>query len=396
MTFGTTPLSTTTIGANQFPASAVGVPNEASGNFTALQGVNEVTDANSNKLASALIAEYPLIPTVIQSTNNKSTGSVASLAKAFATNNTSGNTIVVVCGVGNGTAPTISDTASNTYTQAAQINNSTALNVAVFYATNIAAGANTVTVNNGGTTASIVMEIYEVQGFLASVPSQPIKTATNTGSSATASAAAISPSIPNTYAFAAVGIGTAAQTITAGSGWNNDSGQQNPTTPAGLFSFISMSQFLGGLKSVTPQATFTSEPWAIAVATFRPIVRAVEGTVKQTVAQSGGAVPYHNITAASTNFTNVKTSACQCYGIDMSNTSASVIYVKLYDKASTPGTGDTPKKTFQVPANATVLRVFPMGLQFSTGFGWAATGAIADNDNTAIAASCAVDFELDS
>ena len=63
---------------------------------------------------------------------------------------------------------------------------------------------------------------------------------------------------------------------------DNNSGQQNPTTPAGLFSFVSMSQFLESLIAVTPQATFTSEPWAISVATFRPVILGVEGTVKLT------------------------------------------------------------------------------------------------------------------
>ncbi len=222
------------------------------------------------------------LPVIVQSHAAKSSGSVASLAQAFTSNNVQGNSIVVVCGVGNGTAPTISDTLNNTYTQAAQVANGTALNVAVFLAVNVAAGANTVTVNNGGTTASIALELYEVSGLLASVPNQPDLSATNTGSSGTASTGTISAASPNELAFAAVGVGTAAQTITVGSGWTNDSGQQNPTTPAGLFSFVSMSQALDSLKAVTPQATFTSEPWAIAVASFRPVILGVEGSVKVT------------------------------------------------------------------------------------------------------------------
>jgi hypothetical protein len=208
------------------------------------------------------------IPAIVQKTSNVSSGSVASLAKAFSSNNVAGNSIIVVCGVGNGTAPTISDSNSNTYTRATQVANGTALNVAVFYAVGIVGGANTVTVNNGGTTASIVLEMYEVSGLIAQIQAQPDQTATNTGSSGTASAVAIAATYPNEWAFAAVGVGTAAQTITVGSGWTNDSGQQNPTTPAGLFSFVSMSQYLAAQVFVTPQATFTSEPWAIAVASF--------------------------------------------------------------------------------------------------------------------------------
>lgn len=118
--------------------------------------------------------------------------------------------------------------------------------------------------------------------------------------------------------------------------------------------------------------------------------------MQDVVASSNGAVPYHNLTAASTNFTNVKGAATQLYGVDLSNTSGSAIFVKLYDKATTPGTGDVPKRTWQVPANGTLARVFPKGLKFTNGFGWAATGAVADNDNTAIAANCVVDFDLNS
>src|SRR5579884_852164 len=281
MSFGSTPTSTTSLSANQFPVSAAATPNAPSGNLTAVAGApGAFVDSNSN--AATAVVTQPATPAIVQSTNNKSSGSVASLAKAFASNNTQGNSIVVVCAVGNGTAPTISDTNSNTYTQVAQVANSTTLNVAVFFATNIVSGANTVTVNNGGTTASIAMEIYEVYGLLTQSSAQTTQTATNTGSSGTASTSAISPGSPNKYAFAGIGIGTAAQTITVGSGWTNDSGQQNPTTPAGLFSFVSMSQFLGGLGAVTPQATFTSEPWAIAVAFFKPVLYSVEGTVKLT------------------------------------------------------------------------------------------------------------------
>lgn len=55
MAFGTTPLSTTTLGTDQFPVSAVAVPGETGGNLTALEGGPESTDANGNKTAPASI-----------------------------------------------------------------------------------------------------------------------------------------------------------------------------------------------------------------------------------------------------------------------------------------------------------------------------------------------------
>lgn len=135
-----------------------------------------------------------------------------------------------------------------------------------------------------------------------------------------------------------------------------------------------------GTWTVQPGNTPNTTPWL----------------VSPQVTSSGGEVPYHNLSAASTNFTNVKGSACQMYGFDLSNTSASAIFVKFYDKATAPGTGDVPKRTIQVPANGTVLRAIPNGLKFTTGFGWAATGGVADNDNTSIAANCVIDFNLNS
>lgn len=272
---------------NTSPIPIGGVYNPDENTFPALAAEpGAYVDASGNQSSAAVMSF--LRSRTVQSKSNKSSGSVASLAKPFDNNNKAGNSIIVCCGVGNGTAPTISDSNSNTYTQIGQVANGTAFNVAIFLGTGatlgtgIAAGANTVTVNNGGSTASIAMEIYEIFGCLAIPVAQPDQKITATGSSGTASTPAISASFPNEIAFAAIGVGTAAQTITPGSGWNNDSGQQNPTTPAGLFSFVSMSQFLSTQSSVTPQGTFTSEPWAIVVATFKTVIVPVQGMMEET------------------------------------------------------------------------------------------------------------------
>lgn len=113
-----------------------------------------------------------------------------------------------------------------------------------------------------------------------------------------------------------------------------------------------------------------------------------QGAVPVTIAStSGGSVPSHAISAASTNATSVKTSAGQVYGITISNTNTSARYFKVYDKASVPTVGtDVPKTTIQVPANATVARAYPAGLQFSNGIAYAATGGMADTDTTVISA----------
>jgi hypothetical protein len=237
------------------------------------------------------------LPAIVQKASNSSSGSVASLARAFPSSNVAGNSIVVVCGVGNGTAPTISDTPANAYKQAAQVANGTAFNVAIFVATNIAAGANTVTVNNGGTAASIAMEIYEVSGLITTSTTAALdSTSTNTSAAATTSpAVTAAPLLPNELSFVAFGLGTAAQTITVAAPYANDSGQLNPATPAGLFSFVSGSFLSSTMAGASPSATVgTGEPWGVAVAAFKtaslPIEGAVQGNVASGTADAGNPV----------------------------------------------------------------------------------------------------------
>lgn len=208
-------------------------------------------------------------PTIAQKVSGASTGSVASLAlAAFTANTATGNSIIVVCGVGNGTAPTISDTQSNTYTQVAQVANGTAFNVAIFTAP-CKTGANTVTVNNGGTAASIAATAYEGVGLL-KVTTADV-TSTNQGAATTTSpAVSVTPTQANDFTFVAFGLGTAAQTITLAGSYVNDSGQLNPTTPAGLFSFVSASVVLPTTAASAPSATVgVAEPWAVAAASLK-------------------------------------------------------------------------------------------------------------------------------
>src|SRR6266849_3885173 len=234
------------------------------------QSTNPFTNGTIPDCA-ALTRFGPLVANIQQKTGGSSTGSVASLVTAFGSNNTLGNSIVVVCGVGNGTAPTISDTQLNSYSSVAQVANGTAFNVAIVIATNCKAGANTVTVNNGGAAASIAMEIYEFANFITASNILAIdSTSTNTsGAAASSPAVTVAPGVINEFSVAAFGLGTAAQTITVG-GYNNDSGQLNPTTPAGLFSFASASLALSTTAAQTPSASVgVAEPWAVAAATFR-------------------------------------------------------------------------------------------------------------------------------
>ena len=317
------------------------------------------TDGTVYAATNATLSVTP--PGIAQKANNVSTGSVASLAKAFGSNNQAGNTIIVVCGCGNGTAMTVADTLGNTYTQAATAAVSTTFEASIFYAVNIVGGANTVTVTNAGTAASMAMEIYEAYGVLAQVVAQPDQSSsgTSSGGSTTASTSALAASAPNSLAFLGVSIGTAAQniTVTTGTNWTADGGTNGlvPTTPAGLYQFNSFSQALSNTTPVVPKATIgSSEPWAAAAAIFKPATVGMSGTV------TIGGYNYTNITLAAPTTTLVKTGAGVLHAIAVNTAPASGGTLEIDDAL----THTTPKVgTLTSPAQGTLY----YDVAFSTG-----------------------------
>jgi hypothetical protein len=101
--------------------------------------------------------------------------------------------------------------------------------------------------------------------------------------------------------------------------------------------------------------------------------------------------------AASTNATSAKASAGNVHSIEAYNTTASVKYLKLYNKASAPTVGtDTPVRTIALAPNARSAMTFPNGgLYFSTGIAYGLTGAAADSDTTALTAGDVVGVNID-
>lgn len=107
---------------------------------------------------------------------------------------------------------------------------------------------------------------------------------------------------------------------------------------------------------------------------------------------SGGLTISRTISAASTNATSVKASAGQVYGWMITSTDATPVYVKLYNKASSPTVGtDTPVMTLMVPGNSAgagvVAAEFTMGIPFATGIALAITTGATDADTGAVAAN---------
>lgn len=94
------------------------------------------------------------------------------------------------------------------------------------------------------------------------------------------------------------------------------------------------------------------------------------------------------LAAATTNATSVKGTAGRVLGWQLTNTTAAVKVVRLYNLATAPTVGTSvPVYNIVLPANASVNASFPAGISHATGIAYAITNAIADLDATAVAAS---------
>jgi len=159
---------------------------------------------------------------------------------------------------------------------------------------------------------------------------------------------------------------------------------------------VNMKQ-VGGTAADTNSGNKSGGTLRVVLATDQPVLTNAQPVASQ-VNAVGGSIPYHNLSAASTNSTNVKGAACKLYSVSFSNTNAAIRYVKLYDKATAPTIGtDTPKHTFEIPGNALVAQTYPEGVQLALGFGWGTTTGVADTDTGAVGANDLVDdFRLSS
>lgn len=94
---------------------------------------------------------------------------------------------------------------------------------------------------------------------------------------------------------------------------------------------------------------------------------------------------------ASNNATSVKGSAGSIAQIRVFNNSASIAYLKLYNKASAPNpAADTVFDKILIPANtsgAGAVLSIQYGQKFTTGIAFAVVSGFGDTDNTSVAAS---------
>lgn len=114
------------------------------------------------------------------------------------------------------------------------------------------------------------------------------------------------------------------------------------------------------------------------------------------LAQTSGGLSMHQSgpLANSNNATVVKASAGQVYALQVFNVTATVAYLKLYNKATSPSPGsDTPVKVIAIPANTAVGGVvmkWEKGLEFTTGIAYAVVTGISGTDNTSVAANSGI------
>lgn len=111
-------------------------------------------------------------------------------------------------------------------------------------------------------------------------------------------------------------------------------------------------------------------------------------STKVVPATSGGTTNFHRISTADTNVANIKASAGQVYGYDISNNTASWRYVKLHNNSGTPTAGSGVVRTIGVPPNGKAVYHDPEGIAaFATGIAMTAVAGAADNDTAAVGAS---------
>jgi len=102
---------------------------------------------------------------------------------------------------------------------------------------------------------------------------------------------------------------------------------------------------------------------------------------------TGAASKFHLISAATTNATNVKSSAGRLLGWRITNLNAAFRYVKLHNSAGVPTAGAGVVETIAIAPNSTSVGELPAGSGFTTGIAITTVTGATDADATAVAAN---------
>lgn len=149
-----------------------------------------------------------------------------------------------------------------------------------------------------------------------------------------------------------------------------------------------------------PNNTVSLDPNSSNLVSLNTSTLTIGSVVPNAAAAAGGISTTARLAsaAASTNATNVKTSAGRIYGVQGKNVAAYDVYLVLYDSATNPPVpgSTTIRKKILIPAGAAFsLLDNPLGYYFANGIGYAFTKLAADADTTALAAGDILAFNLD-
>jgi hypothetical protein len=157
------------------------------------------------------------------------------------------------------TVSSVTDSRGNSYVLAVGPTSGTGLRQSIYYAKNIVAGTNTVTVAFNQAAVFVDVRVLEYSGLDTSTPFD--KAAGAAGSSNSASSGAVTPTVANELIFGA-GM-TAGRFTAAGTGY----GSRIITTPDGDIAEDQVQTAIASISATAPLSTNTS--WVMQIATFR-------------------------------------------------------------------------------------------------------------------------------
>lgn len=190
-------------------------------------------------------------------------------------------------------------------------------------------------------------------------------------------------------------------TLNTSVGATNESAAGSDTATSGLNGRLQrIAQRTTSLIALVPAALTGSGNFKTALQEAIPAGSNLIGrTAADASAATGGIASTGRVAAsgASTNATNLKTSAGRVYGVKGKNTAAYDVFLVLYDAATNPPVPGTTaiRCKICIPAGNAFALDWPLGMSFANGIGYAFTKLGADADTTAIAANDVVAFNLD-
>ncbi len=318
---GTAAASVTVVSSTSITATA---PAHAAGAVTVT-----VTNTNgqSGSLSNAYAYTAVVTGSIAQVQVNAATpqNPTASVAVNYPVAQTAGDLNVVAVGWNDttSTVSSVTDTRGNTYALAIGPNTGTGLRQSIYYAKNIAAGANTVTVTFSQAAAVPDIRVLEYSGLDAVTPLDA--TAGAAGNSAAASSGNATTTKANELIFGA-GM-TARHFNSAGTGFTS----RIITTPDGD---IAEDQIVGSTGSYSATAPLASGNWVMQMATFAAAsapAPTITGIAPSNGPTSGGT----EVTITGTNFV---TGATVTFG-GIAATNVSVVKAGVISALTPAGTG---------------------------------------------------------